>query len=196
MDRRLILQVMAVVLVTAAVTASVALIGYGLASQSQTDTTGDSSASLYIYAEESHRDSIKIPGMDYHWDEDQMAYIPSTDIKTINGTMKVVAPSDPAKLRVITSFDDPDSWIFINSIRLSIDEGSPVTLYQLSTEGGIVRSVVEPSDAILIDAGDHTFTLTVTYKNNMQMDPTNYDDEKMVSTILFVLDQSDPMPSL
>ena len=109
MDRRLILQVMAVVFVTAAVTSSVALIGYGLASQSQTDTTGDSSASLYIYAEESYRDSIKIPGMDYHWDEDQMAYIPSTDIKTINGTMKVVAPSDPAKLRVITSFDDPDS---------------------------------------------------------------------------------------
>jgi len=198
--------VLAIVLIlfAAGLAMALPLIEKGWASLSQTDNTSSLDSTLEVFAERTDegRDSthtVSIPHVVYKESNDREYWYPTEVSDSITGELRIKAikADSYAHLRVMVNFEKQGTWMLIESITLTISPKNnenalgTYTIYDSVMHVGVAG---KPTDSIeLLRIGTYDFTLTVKYKQMLKNDPRPYHGDNMVSTVIFLANDIDPM---
>lgn len=198
--------VLAIVLIlfVAALATALPLIEKGFASLSQSDNTEDLDSTLKVFAERTdggNNGIIAIPHVTYQESNDREYWYPSLSSDAVSGelTIKAVKAASLAQLRVMVNFEKQGTWMLIESITLTLSEkgdnneqnAQTYTIYDSLLSVGIAG---KPTNSIgILKQGTYDFSLNVKYKPMLKNDPRPYHDGNMVSTVLFLAKEIDPL---
>ena len=200
MKRNVIILVVAIVALSALLAVGLSMLGFGFASQSQTDNTNNSMNVEYqviaSMKDGAGRDvMVQIPTVDFYLDG--MYYAPQYKIRSTSvGTLYVTTPEvngvpTEMNLRVVTQFKNALSWSLIESLDLRLN-GVNYNLFDATLDyregvGG------DTSEIIPVRTGEYSFSLSVQYQSSVRMDPADFQGDKMESNVIFILDTIDPI---
>ncbi len=206
MKRTYLILALIVTIATVAAAVAVPMIEKGLASQAQTDSTGSLDVSLKVDAVDSSLlgPVISVPKPDYVRSQDMESYVPAEPQKSISGIMTIHASKadNYAQLRLIVDYLNRGSWIFIDTISITIavadptgvdeeDRGGTYVVYDSLTGTGVAG---KPTNSIkVLKAGEYNFTLSVKYKSSIRIDPDRYLGDNMISKVTFIAKEVDPL---
>ena len=153
MRRNYLILVAAIILVSAAVAIAIPMLEHGFASQSQTDNTTDLEVDMFVEARSSEGGLVSIPSVKYQQSQDKQSYLLSDNDRSVTGTLDVRVPTDKkGALNVVVDFEDPRSWMFIDTMTLSVQRdtayvilGMPgtVTEYTIIKIGSDERGTIQ-----------------------------------------------------
>ena len=200
MKRGVLVIVIAIVVSAAALAVILPMLGFGFASLSQTDNTGNSMSTEYYVMAEMRDDvgneiMVQSPSVVYRLEGE--TYVPDYKILyTKNGTLHVKTPVDndvpiAMNLRVLTEFKNALSWSLIERLDLNLN-GRVYNLYDATSD---IRDGIagDSSERIPVVTGSYTFNISAQFKSSVKMDPTDFHASKMESNVAFVLNKLDPI---
>lgn len=204
MRKNYLVLAIVLIIIVAVLAAALPLIEKGFASLSQTDNTENFESTLKVFAERTDSGNsgiIAIPHVTYQESNDKEYWYPSAISDEVSGdlTIKAVKATSYAQLRVMVNFEKQGTWMLIESITLTLSEKSvnqeqnaeTYTIYDSVSSVGIAG---KPTNSIgVLKQGIYNFTLTVKYKPMLKNDPRPYHDGNMVSTVMFLAKEIDPL---
>ena len=196
MKKSIIISVVALISVAAILAVALPMLGFGFASQSQTDSTGNTVGTEYhIIATPDTGSMVQIPSVRYYASEGY--YVPEVKIKETTGKLDIKVKEDSNMyIRVMSTFNNSLSWSLMERLDLDLNTGNGWVRYSLydSTSDTLVGVTGNPSQKIpIIQTGVYNFKLVAQYKNTIKVDPTAFHDSNMRSNVIFVLSIDDPI---
>lgn len=122
MKNKILIPVVAIILVAVAVAAAIPMIEKGMASRSETDSTEDIDPGQFVKAVSTDGRPVSIPSVTYALAEDKESYELADTTRSTSGSLMVKTPSDAEMgMRVMVSFNEPGSWLFIETIDMILN---------------------------------------------------------------------------
>lgn len=167
-----------------------ALIGIGLAYTAITSSSGNNlDTDSYVEATDEYGDrNIELPTTNYT--KFGNTYIPDHTGLSLDGNLKVVSKKDTVKMRMWVELGDPISWNIVQSLKLYVDGEEIGTLFNYSSEE--TPQTCKSTDAFDIDSGNHSFRISVVFREGLRVDPSSYAGDNFNSKIVFMIGDRDP----
>ena len=182
----------AIIAVAGVAASAVLVIQYGFAYLGITDNEGSMGGELYVKAVETTGELISIPSVTYIWYEEEEVYQLTDADRSVGGTLTVHTPGDANKaLNFIVSFQDPGSWMFIDSIKVNVSNGCPQGGYVVYGYNESTHAYETAGNKVSLgtaSTGTYTFEINVIYKSTVSIDPAPYQGENMKSTVVFLIE--------
>lgn len=117
-----LILVIAIILTVAAIAAAIPMIKNGMASNSETDSTDYIEPGQFVKAVSTDGSPVSIPPVTYTLAEDKESYELADTTRSTSGSLRVKTPDDSTMgMRVMISFQEPGSWLFIDTIDLILN---------------------------------------------------------------------------
>ncbi len=171
---------------------AVAGIGAGYAFTSTLYSEGGDLNVDHISAVDSKGSSlVQVPSVTYS--RDGSIYKPSAEAGTVTGTLTLDSADSTPVIRAWVQFQNALTWTTIKTLTITVDSTDYVVFNYAAVEGSLRTSL--PTPAIELTPGEHTFKVSVVYKNSMDVNPATYTGDNMKSRIVFLMGASDPLTS-